>query len=112
MKVRELIHRLGENVEEVLEKAVQCQTPGDLIQLAQDNNIALSQAEASEVLEIMHAKPGELSESELDTVTGGIAESTGKSFCPRCGGKNLHSIGKNTGKSRCLDCNHEWYLVY
>ncbi|MGI6159401.1 MAG: hypothetical protein ACOYER_06010 [Limnochordia bacterium] len=78
MKIPELMAQLGENREEVLQQAVQCETVDELLQLAEGNSIKLTEQEADELLRILHPQLGELSDSELDGVTGGSDKEEGE----------------------------------
>ncbi|MCK9524367.1 MAG: hypothetical protein M0R49_00345 [Limnochordia bacterium] len=71
MNMQELMGSLGQNREEVLKDAVQCATTEELMQLGRDNNITLSEQEAVEILDALHPASAELTENELDAVTGG-----------------------------------------
>ena len=103
MKIQELITSLGPNAKEVIDKAVQCTTTEELISLAKDNQISITEPEARELLATIHPQPGELADSELDAITGGTAESQDKGPCPVCGSTNFVS---NWEVYKCAHCDH------
>ena len=55
---------------ELIEKAIQAKTAEELIEMAKTENIELSAEEAAKALAELH-KAGELSDEELDNVSGG-----------------------------------------
>lgn len=63
--------RLEDKAEDLLKKAMDCETVEELLKLAKGNNIRLTEQEAVKLLEMMNPATGELSDSELDAVTGG-----------------------------------------
>lgn len=56
--------------EELLKKAREAKTPEELIELAKNEKMELSQEKAEEYFEKLH-KSSELSDDELDNVAGG-----------------------------------------
>jgi hypothetical protein len=77
---KSLIAQLGDNVQEVLQKALKCTTREEMIELAQEYSIALSEAQVDELLGHIHPDRDRLSDSELEAVTGGAVKPT----CPNC----------------------------
>jgi rubredoxin len=75
--------RLEDKAEDLLKKAMDCETVEELLKLAKGNNIRLTEQEAVKLLEMMNPATGELSDSELDAVTGGGEKGPG--VCPSCG---------------------------
>lgn len=71
MKVNELLAQLGERRWEVLERAVQCQTAEELTKFADENGIELNEEVALELLGMLRPAVDELTDGELDVVTGG-----------------------------------------
>lgn len=69
--------------------------------MAEDNEIELSEQEAGELLSLLHPRVGELSDSELDAVTGGSDEKDDWS-CPYCGGTEIWPI--EAGMKLCMTC--------
>ncbi len=80
---------------ELLEKARQANSPDELLALAKENGIELSETSAEEYFEKLH-RSGEMSEEELENVSGG-----GCSFreCI-CG----YPMEKVDGHFRCRKC--------
>ncbi len=58
---------------ELLVKAKECKTVEELITLAKENNVALTEEEAKEYYDRFNTS-GELTDDELDNVAGGICE--------------------------------------
>ena len=56
---------------ELLEKAKEAKTPDELMSLAKENGIELTAESAAAYFERLNSKTGELSDSELDNVSGG-----------------------------------------
>ena len=56
---------------ELLEKAKEAKTPDELMSLAKENGIELTAESAASYFERLNSKTGELSDSELDNVSGG-----------------------------------------
>lgn len=84
---------------ELLEKAKAAGSPEELLALAKENNYPLSEEDAKAYFEKMH-KSGELSDDELDNVSGGC----GGSFriCPRC----EYPLEKVSDGWRCRSCGY------
>ena len=59
---------------ELLEKAKQAKTAGELLEMAKAENIELTAEQAKEYFATIHAS-GELSDEELDNVSGGCSPS-------------------------------------
>lgn len=67
-------------LEELMEKARQTNSPEELLALAKENNFPMNEENAKVYFEKLH-KTGELSDDELDNVAGG-----GCGYhCPYCG---------------------------
>ena len=56
---------------EFLAKAKEMKTPEELMALAKENSMELTEESAKAYLDLLHPKTGELSDSELDNVSGG-----------------------------------------
>ena len=56
---------------ELIEKAKEAKTPDELMSLAKENGIELTAESAASYFERLNSKTGELSDSELDNVSGG-----------------------------------------
>ena len=57
---------------ELIAKAKAAATVEELIALATENGITLSEDDAKMYFEVLHPKTGELSDDELDNVAGGV----------------------------------------
>lgn len=56
---------------EIIEKARSAKSPEELIDIAKENNIELTEDEAKKYFAGLNPQSGELSEDELDNVSGG-----------------------------------------
>ena len=56
---------------ELLAKARAAKTPEELLAMAKENNIGLTEEEAKAYFDQLHPQVGELSDDELDNVAGG-----------------------------------------
>ena len=56
---------------ELLSKAKEAKTPEELLTLAKENGTELTEAEAKTYFDLLHPQTGELSDDELDNVSGG-----------------------------------------
>ena len=60
-----------ELTKELVAKAKEAKTPEELMALAKENGIGLTEEEAKAYFDRLHPQTGELSDSELDNVSGG-----------------------------------------
>ena len=99
---------------ELIEKAKEAKNPDELMSLAKENGIELTGEDANTYFEQLNSKTGELSDSELDNVSGGgclsddpydtcMADGYCLSdyVCSRCG---TRGIDHSTGVLRCSGC--------
>ena len=56
---------------ELLAKAKEAKNPDELMSLAKENGIGLTEEETKAYFDRLHPQTGELSDSELDNVSGG-----------------------------------------
>ncbi len=63
---------------ELLKKAKGAETLEELINVAKENEIELNEEEAKAYFDMLHPKTGELSDDELDNVSGGRCHKNGK----------------------------------
>ena len=87
---------------ELLAKARAAKSPEELLALAKENDIGLTEEEAKAYFDQLHPQVGELSDDELDNVAGGACYtridktvvSAGNRcphyFCKYCGGRGLN----------------------
>ena len=111
---------------ELIAKAKAAKTAEELIELAKDNNVELTEEEAKTYFEQLNAN-GAVADDELDTVAGGSdggcgsdedadekvdekAEEDVKSInarpCPRCHAQTTIAVG--TARRECLICGHRF----
>ena len=57
---------------ELIAKAKKTATVEELLALAKENQVELSEEDAKMYFELLHPKTGELSDDELDNVAGGV----------------------------------------
>lgn len=57
---------------ELIAMAKKAATVEELLALAKENQVELSEEDAKMYFELLHPKTGELSDDELDNVTGGV----------------------------------------
>ena len=81
---------------ELIEKAKAAKSAEDILAIAKENGIALSEDEAKTYFERLNTS-GELSDDELDSVAGGCGPFTS---CPNCG----RNIAMKDGKYYCRNC--------
>ena len=97
---------------ELLAKAKEAKTPEELLALAKENGMELTEAEAKTYFDLLHPQTGELSDDELDNVSGGACGTTyyeacmangycSDYICSRCGSRGI--IVRN-GELRCSGC--------
>lgn len=60
-----------ENNKELFAKAKEAKTPEELMALAKENNMEMTEESAKAYFEIIHPKAGEIADEELDNVAGG-----------------------------------------
>lgn len=103
-----------ENNKELFAKAKAAETPEALLALAKENGIDMTEESAAAYFDRLNPKAGELSDSELDNVSGGgclsddpydtcMADGYCLSdyVCSRCG---TRGIDHSTGVLRCSGC--------
>ena len=100
--------------QELLAKAKEAKTVEELMALAKENNIELTKEKVNEYFSKLHSETGEISDDELDNVSGGgclsddpydtcMADGYCLSdyVCSRCGKRG---IDFSTGVLRCSGC--------
>ena len=63
---------------ELIEKAKSAKTPEELMALAKENGMELTEESAKAYLDLLHPQTGELSDDELDNVAGGDCHNGGR----------------------------------
>lgn len=64
--------------QELLTKAKAAETAEELLTLAKENGMELTEAEAKTYFDLLHPQTGELSDEELDSVSGGGCHNGGR----------------------------------
>ena len=116
---------------ELIAKAKGAKTPEELIALAKENGMEMTEESANAYLDLLHSKngelaDGELADDELDNVSGGGCHKDGKLVvtvcytcgvfqCERCGSiETVHAGGykycSNCGKG--ATCSNCYYCSY
>ena len=93
---------------EIIAKAKEAKTSEELMDLAKENNIDLTEEEAKRYYAQLHPTMGELSDDELDNVAGGGCYSEGGRLETTCGYKCKHYVeGRKSGvKGTCFRCKY------
>lgn len=90
---------------ELIEKAKQAKSVEELLKLARENEVELTEDQAREYFEKLNPMVGELSDEELDNIAGGgCCPSPVK--CPKCGSQDL--IRQRLIRHVCKDCGYGW----
>ena len=94
--------------EEMIAKAKEAKSVGELIALAKENGIELTEEDAKMYFEQLNAKKGELSDDELDCVAGGGCLGEEERYCPNCQTR-LERRGSCHGLYLFYQCNNCGY---
>lgn len=87
----------------LLEKAKAAKSVAELLDIAKENNVELSEEQAKTYFAQLSPKNGELSDEELDNVSGGGCGEY--HYCPVCGAEPLWSSNGDGGVNiRCPGC--------
>lgn len=99
---------------ELLEKAKTVKSAEGLIALAKENGVEMTEESASAYFALLHPKTGELSEEELDNVSGGGCKRNGDtvvSALHSCSKWRCHACGETYRKTAlgkcCRKCGHD-----
>ena len=87
---------------DLLAKAKETKTPEELFALAKENDVEMTEENAKECFKKLHPQSGEISDDELDTVSGG-----------GCGGSELKpkfDLGKNVAFVISQEFNEKYYV--
>lgn len=80
------------NLQDLIEKGREAKTPQELLALAKEMNIEMSAQDAEEAFALLNKK-GELSDEELDNVSGGSSSASNSVelpyHCSQCGGSQF-----------------------
>ena len=84
--------------EELIERAREMQSPAELAALAEEKGETLSESEAERFYTLLHPPVGELSDDELDNVSGG--------GCHSRDGRLVVTVAHSCSKFRCASCGN------
>ena len=96
---------------EMIEKAKAARSAEELLALAKENNVEVTEDEAKTYFAQINPKSGELDDDELDAVAGGACGSSNSDqrACPNCNASLNDSISsQDTMKFKCPSCNAEF----
>lgn len=101
---------------ELVEKAKAVKGVDELIKLGKENNIGLTEEDAKDIFDRLNPKLGELSDEELDNVSGGGCgrPSLGETYpCVSCGSTKTKVIKElNNGVVfECGRCKYQWVHI-
>ena len=89
---------------ELIAKAKAAKTAEELIELAKDNNVELTEEEAKTYFEQLNAN-GAVADDELDAVAGGGSCPFEDNPCPKCGGETKPI---SRAMRECLTCGYQF----
>ena len=78
---------------EILAKAKAAKTPEELIEIARENDVEMTEDGAKAYFDLLHPKTGEISDDELDNVAGGA--------CYRGDGRMVTTVANLCREWRC-----------
>ena len=78
---------------EILAKAKAAKTPEELIEIARENDVEMTEEGAKAYFDLLHPKTGEISDDELDEVAGGA--------CYRGDGRMVTTVANLCREWRC-----------
>ena len=82
---------------EIRAKAKAAKTPEELIEIAKENDVEMTEESAKAYFDLLHPKTGEMSDDELDDVAGGA--------CYRGDGRMVTTVGNSCRSWRCKQHN-------
>ena len=82
--------------QELIIKAKAAKSVEELLELAKASNVELSDEQAKEYFAKLNPTKGELSDDELDDVSGGGCGESKTKYCPNCNSE-LRMISEGTG---------------
>ena len=97
--------------EEMIKKAKGAKTVEELLALAKESGIELTEEKAKTYFARLHPVAGELTDDELDNVSGGGCGDPPKTKCPQCGSTNVKReyYTQAADQCRCTACGNFWY---
>ena len=82
--------------QELITKAKAAKSVEELLELAKVSNVELSEEQAKEYFAKLNPTKGELSDDELDDVSGGGCGESKTKYCPNCNSE-LRMMSEGTG---------------
>lgn len=82
--------------QELITKAKATKSVEELLELAKASNVELSEEQAKEYFAKLNPTKGEISDDELDDVSGGGCGESKTKYCPNCNSE-LRMISEGTG---------------
>ena len=82
--------------QELITKAKAAKSVAELLDIAKENGIELTEEDAKEYFAKLNPTKGELSDDELDDVSGGGCGESKPKYCPNCNSE-LRMISEGTG---------------
>ena len=82
--------------QELITKAKAAKSVEELLELAKASNVELGEEQAKEYFAKLNPTKGELSDDELDDVSGGGCGESKTKYCPNCNSE-LRMISEGTG---------------
>ena len=82
--------------QELITKAKAAKSVEELLELAKASNVELSEEQAKDYFAKLNPTKGELSDDELDDVSGGGCGESKTKYCPNCNSE-LRMISEGTG---------------
>ena len=98
---------------EVLKAAKGTGSVEELQKLAKENGMELDAAQAEEMYARLHPVTQELSDDELDNVSGGGCEENARNCCPQCGSTEAKTIFSREDGSQveCAVCGTGYWKI-
>ena len=98
---------------EVLKAAKGTGSVEELQKLAKENGMELDAAQAEEMYARLHPVTQELSDDELDNVSGGGCEENARNCCPQCGSTEAKTIFSREDGSlvECAVCGTGYWKI-
>ena len=98
---------------EVLKAAKGTRSVEELQKLAKENGMELDAAQAEEMYARLHPVTQELSDDELDNVSGGGCEENARNCCPQCGSTEVKTIFSREDGSlvECAVCGTGYWKI-
>lgn len=98
---------------EVLKAAKGTRSVEELQKLAKENGMELDAVQAEEMYARLHPVTQELSDDELDNVSGGGCEENARNCCPQCGSTEVKTIFSREDGSlvECAVCGTGYWKI-